>query len=50
MVEALKKRNISVQYMVKENEWHGFRKEENRLDFYRETERFLQKHIEIEND
>ena len=34
MVEAMKKRGIDVQYMVKENEGHGFRNEENRFEFY----------------
>jgi len=35
IVEALKKRGIDVEYMVKENEGHGFRNEENRFDFFR---------------
>jgi dipeptidyl aminopeptidase/acylaminoacyl peptidase len=37
IVEALKKRGIDVEYMVKENEGHGFRNEENRFDFFRAT-------------
>ena len=41
MVEALKERGITVEYMVKENEGHGFYNEENRFDFYREMEKFL---------
>jgi len=41
MVEALKKRGITVQYMVKDNEGHGFYNEENRFDFYRAMEKFL---------
>lgn len=41
MVEALKKRGITVQYMVKDNEGHGFHNEENRFDFYRAMEKFL---------
>jgi dipeptidyl aminopeptidase/acylaminoacyl peptidase len=45
MVEALKKRGIEVPYMVKENEGHGFRNEENRFDFYRAMEKFLGKHL-----
>lgn len=45
IVEALKKRNIEVEYMVKENEGHGFRNEENRFDFYRAMEKFLGKHL-----
>ena len=45
MVEALKKRGIEVPYMVKDNEGHGFRNEENRFDFYRAMEEFLGKHL-----
>jgi dipeptidyl aminopeptidase/acylaminoacyl peptidase len=45
IVEALKARGIEVEYMVKENEGHGFRNEENRFDFYRAMERFLGKHL-----
>jgi dipeptidyl aminopeptidase/acylaminoacyl peptidase len=45
IVEALKERGIEVEYMVKENEGHGFRNEENRFDFYRAMEKFLGKHL-----
>lgn len=45
IVEALRKRGVEVEYMVKENEGHGFRNEENRFDFYRAMERFLSKHL-----
>jgi dipeptidyl aminopeptidase/acylaminoacyl peptidase len=45
IVEALKKRGIDVLYMVKDNEGHGFRNEENRFDFYRAMEEFLGKHL-----
>jgi dipeptidyl aminopeptidase/acylaminoacyl peptidase len=45
IVEALKKRGIDVEYMVKDNEGHGFRNEENRFDFYRAMEKFLAKHL-----
>jgi dipeptidyl aminopeptidase/acylaminoacyl peptidase len=31
MVEALKKRGVTVEYMVKDNEGHGFRNEEKPL-------------------
>jgi dipeptidyl aminopeptidase/acylaminoacyl peptidase len=34
MVAALKARGVEVEYMVKDNEGHGFHNEENRLDFY----------------
>jgi len=45
MVEALKKRGVEVEYMVKDNEGHGFRNEENRFDFYAAMEKFLAKYI-----
>ncbi|MBN2520040.1 MAG: S9 family peptidase [Bacteroidales bacterium] len=45
MVEAMKKRGVEVEYMVKDNEGHGFRNEENRFDFYRAMIVFLDKHI-----
>ncbi|MCB2219734.1 MAG: S9 family peptidase [Bacteroidetes bacterium] len=45
MVEAMKERGIDVEYLVKDNEGHGFRNEENRFDFYRAMEAFLAKHI-----
>lgn len=45
MVAALKKRGIAVEYMVKDNEGHGFHNEENRFDFYRAMEKFLGEHL-----
>jgi dipeptidyl aminopeptidase/acylaminoacyl peptidase len=45
MVEALRNRGVEVQYMVKDNEGHGFRNEENRFDFYGAMEQFLAEHI-----
>jgi dipeptidyl aminopeptidase/acylaminoacyl peptidase len=45
IVEAVKKRGVEVEYMIKENEGHGFRNEENRFDFYRAMEKFLAKHL-----
>ena len=45
MVEALKKRGIDVEYMVKDNEGHGFHNEENRFDFYRSMIKFVDKHL-----
>ncbi len=45
IVEALRKRGVDVEYMVKDNEGHGFRNEENRFDFYRAMEKFLSKQI-----
>ena len=45
MVAALKERGIEVPYIVKENEGHGFLNEENRLELYREIEKFLTMHL-----
>jgi dipeptidyl aminopeptidase/acylaminoacyl peptidase len=45
MVKALKARGVDVPYMVKENEGHGFRNEENQVDFYEAVERFLAKYL-----
>jgi dipeptidyl aminopeptidase/acylaminoacyl peptidase len=45
IVEAIRKRGIEVEYMVKDNEGHGFHNEENRFDFYRSMEKFLSKHL-----
>ncbi len=45
MVDALRKRGVTVDYMVKENEGHGFSNEENRFDFYSAMEVFLAKHL-----
>ena len=49
IVEALSSRGVDVPYMLKEDEGHGFSNEENKFDFYREMEKFLTKHIGIEN-
>lgn len=45
MVEALRQRGVVVEYMVKDNEGHGFHNQENRFDFYRAMERFLEAHL-----
>ena len=45
MVEALEKRGIFVQYMVKDNEGHGFHNEENRFDFYNAMVKFLDENL-----
>lgn len=45
MVEALRQRGVVIEYMVKDNEGHGFHNQENRFDFYRAMERFLKAHL-----
>jgi len=48
MVEAMQARGIAVEYLVKDNEGHGFRNEENRFEFYRAMENFLNAHMSNE--
>jgi dipeptidyl aminopeptidase/acylaminoacyl peptidase len=48
MVEALKKRGVDVEYMVKDNEGHGFHNEENKFAFYEAMEKFLDQHLHPE--
>ena len=45
MVRALQERGVEVEYMVKDDEGHGFGNQENRFDFYRAMESFLKKHL-----
>jgi dipeptidyl aminopeptidase/acylaminoacyl peptidase len=45
MVEAMRSRGVEVEYLVKDNEGHGFHNEENRFEFYEAMERFLDRHI-----
>ncbi len=44
-VEAMKANGLEVEYIVFEDEGHGFVKPENRLEFYGNTELFLAKHM-----
>jgi dipeptidyl aminopeptidase/acylaminoacyl peptidase len=45
IVEALRKRGVVVDYMVKDNEGHGFQNVENRFEFYGAMEAFFAKHL-----
>jgi dipeptidyl aminopeptidase/acylaminoacyl peptidase len=45
MVAALKARGIDVPYLVKDNEGHGFRNEENQFEFYAAMETFLAQYL-----
>ncbi len=47
IVAALKQRNIPATYLVKEDEGHGFMKEENRIEFYKLMLGFLHKYLNI---
>lgn len=48
IVAALRDRGVDAEYLVKDNEGHGFANEENQFDFYRAMERFLAKHLGLE--
>jgi len=45
IVDALRARGVEVQYMVKDNEGHGFHNQENRFDFYSAMEKFFVEHL-----
>ncbi len=47
MVKALRDRGVQVKYILKENEGHGFRNEENRFEFYKEMEVFLKRWLSL---
>lgn len=50
IVDAMRSLGREVVYMVKDNEGHGFRNEENRFEFYRELEKFLAKHLGLRQE
>ncbi|HZN13364.1 MAG TPA: S9 family peptidase [Acidimicrobiales bacterium] len=45
IVEAMKEKGIEHNYMLFEDEGHGFAKPENRLKFYAAAEQFLARHL-----
>lgn len=45
IVEALRARGVDVEYMLKDNEGHGFANEENRIEFYNAMVKFLDTHL-----
>lgn len=45
IVAALRKRGVSVEYLLKDNEGHGFSNEENQIEFYEAMVKFLGQHI-----
>ncbi|WP_052597066.1 S9 family peptidase [Aureispira sp. CCB-QB1] len=47
MVAALKEKGVAVEYILKENEGHGFHNQENRFEFYSRMEDFLEKHLSL---
>jgi len=48
MVNALRERGIEVEYMVKENEGHGFYEQQNQFDFYNAMIDFLDTYMKID--
>lgn len=45
MVAALQKRGVLVEYMVKNDEGHGFHNQDNQYAFYASMEKFLDKYV-----
>ena len=45
IVQALKNRGVEVEYMLKDNEGHGFANEENRIEFYNAMVDFFAKYL-----
>ena len=45
IVDAMRKKNLPVEYVVYTDEGHGFARPENRMDFYQRAEIFLAKHL-----
>ncbi|MBD3348155.1 MAG: prolyl oligopeptidase family serine peptidase [Candidatus Eisenbacteria bacterium] len=45
VVAAMEEKGLDVEYIVFEDEGHGFVKPENRLEFYAEAEEFLGRHL-----
>jgi dipeptidyl aminopeptidase/acylaminoacyl peptidase len=45
IVAALRERGVDVEYIVKDDEGHGFVKPENRMEMYAAVERFLATHL-----
>ena len=48
MVDALKKRGVDVEYLVKNDEGHGFHNQDNQDEFYGAMEKFLEKHLKMQ--
>ena len=45
IVAAMKAKEIDYEYLLFENEGHGFARPENRMTFYKSAEKFLEKHL-----
>ena len=49
IVEAVRKNNVPVEYVVFDDEGHGFRKKENEIEGYGKILIFLDKYLKGEN-
>ncbi|MBV7485845.1 S9 family peptidase [Bordetella sp. BOR01] len=45
VVQALRERGVEVEYLVKDNEGHGFHNDENKFEFYAAMEAFFVEHL-----
>lgn len=45
LIHNLKANKVDVQYLIKKDEGHGFKNQENRFDYYRHLEKFLAKNL-----
>ncbi|MBS1691120.1 MAG: S9 family peptidase [Actinobacteria bacterium] len=45
LVDALRARGVDVEYMVKQDEGHGFLNPDNQIDMYHAVDRFLARHL-----
>ncbi|MET0457094.1 MAG: S9 family peptidase [Mycobacterium sp.] len=50
LVEALRARGVQVEYMIKDDEGHGFVNPENVIDLWRAIDRFLAEHLGSEQE
>lgn len=50
IVDALKKKNVPVEYVVFPDEGHGFMKKENKINGYRTVLKFLDEYLKHNND
>ncbi|MFJ7997974.1 S9 family peptidase [Streptomyces sp. NPDC096310] len=48
IVDALRARGVEVEYLVKENEGHGFVNPENIIEMYEAADRFLARHLGLD--
>ena len=47
IVDALKKNNVKVEYLLKEDEGHGFANQENRFELYEQMIKFFDKNLKL---